>query len=112
VGTLDKEVLGLYRERYTDGAARVAFLHDFLGLSEAPSAGDNGKTTGLAAHLDPDLYDFPSILLAMLRTYAADSESCRLSIAHGHRSLHRLHQHTKANLPRSICTHTLHSVWT
>ena len=47
VGTLDKEVLGLDRERYTDGTAGVAGLHDLLGLSEAPGTDDDGKTISL-----------------------------------------------------------------
>jgi hypothetical protein len=90
VGALDKELLGLDRERYTDGAAGVAGLHDLLGLSEAPGAGDNGKTTGLAAHLDPDLYHFPSILLAMPRTYAAGPGACSF--------IHRLRSQIRAPL--------------
>jgi hypothetical protein len=63
VGALDKEVLGLDRERYTDVATGVASLHDLLDLLEAPGADYNGKTTSLAAHLDPNPYHIPSMLL-------------------------------------------------
>ena len=105
-GAFDKEVVGLDRERYTDGAFRIALLHDLPGLPDAPSADDNGKTTGLAAHLDPDLYHFRSVLPAMPRTCAADPESSPLSIAYGHGFLHHSYQYTKANAPRSMCTHS------
>jgi hypothetical protein len=55
-----KKWSGSIGKRYADGAFRIAFLHDPLGFSEAPGADDDGKTTGLVAHLDPDLYHLPS----------------------------------------------------
>ena len=109
VGAFGKEVVGLDRERYTDGAAGVAGLHDLLCLSEASGADNNGKTTSLAGRLDSGPYR-SSVLLAMSRSYAAGSESYPFSIAYGRRSLHRSHQHTKVTPLRSLCTHTPHSV--
>ena len=52
----DKKAVGLDRERYLHGAARIAFLYALRRPLETLGADYNGKITSDVAYPDPNLY--------------------------------------------------------